>query len=438
MTAMFITRLLAPIVAVFITVAPSLALQVQEVTSPGGIRAWLVEDHQIPFTALELRFRGGASLDDPAKRGAINLMTATLEEGSGDYDSQGFAAAQQSLAASFGFDVDNDELSVSARMLSENRDKAVSLLQDALNDPHFDQASVDRVRGQVLSILASRAQDPGSIASAALRKQAFGDHPYATDLNGTADGVKALTREDMFDAKARVMSRDHVVAAAVGDITAPELGAMLDKLLGDLPATGAPMPAQAPVNLTAGTTVINFDGPQSVILFAQQGLPMDDPDYFAAMVLNQILGAGGFSSRLMDEVREKRGLTYGISTALSPMEHAALWQGGLAASNQNVAQAIGVIKDEWAKAATGAVTDQELTDAKTYLTGAYPLRFDGNGQIATILAAMQMSGLPVDYIDTRNTMVDAVTKDDVARVAKRVIAPDGPKFIVVGKPDAMN
>mgnify|MGYP000990770472 CR=1 FL=1 len=431
-------RLAALTLAALLFSVPAQALDIEEVTSPGGIKAWLVEAHDIPFTALEIRFRGGASLDAEGKRGAINLMTATLEEGSADLDSQGFAAAQEALAAKFGFDADDDTLSVSARMLSENRDKAVELLRGALTDPHFDQASVDRVRGQVLSILASDAKDPNAIAGTTFRTLAWGDHPYGSSLNGTEESVKALTREDLFDAKARVMAKDRLVVSAVGDITPEALGQMLDRLLGDLPATGAPMPPKAELKLTGGITTVDWDSPQSVVMFGQKGLAMDDPDFFPAYVLNQILGAGGFSSRLMDEVREKRGLTYGIYTYLVPKDLSETWQGGFASANDKVAEAVTLVKQEWAKAATGTVSDKELEDAKTYLTGAYPLRFDGNANIADILAGMQLGHMPIDYIATRNDKVNAVTKDDIARVAKRLLDADAMRFVVVGKPVGLN
>jgi zinc protease len=421
-------------VMALICALPARAIEITEVTSPGGITAWLVEAHDIPFTALEIHFRGGASLDAPGKRGAINLMTATLEEGAGTMDSQGFAEATEALAAQFSFDVGDDSLNISARMLTENRDKAVDLLREALINPHFDQASLDRVRGQVQSIIASDAQDPNAIAGQKFRALAFGDHPYGSSLNGTADSVKALTREDMFDAKARVMARDRLVVSAVGDITADELGALLDRLLGDLPATGAPMPPRAELRLTGGTTVVDYDTPQSVVIFGQPGLAMDDPGFFAAYVLNQILGEGGFSSRLMAEVREKRGLTYGIYTYLVTRDLAETWQGSFASANEKVAEAIEVTRAEWARAAKGEVTDTELSEAKTYLTGAYPLRFDGNDQIAAILAGMQLNHMPIDYINTRNAQVEAVTKEDVARVAKRLLDADALRFVVVGRP----
>ena len=420
--------------APFAVASPAQAVDIQEVTSPGGLKAWLVEDHSIPFTALEVRFRGGTSLDAPGKRGEINLMTALIEEGAGEMNAQGFAEAAESLAADFSFDAGSDTVSVSARMLSDNRDQAVDLLREALVNPRFDQDALDRVRGQVLSIIAADSRDPNAIAGNAFAQQAWGEHPYGSDQNGTAESVSKLTREDMFDARARVLARDRIYVSAVGDITPDQLGKMLDHLLGDLPATGAPMPPRAELKLTGGTTVVDFDTPQSVVIFGEAGIDMDDPDFFAAYVANQVIGGAGFASRLMEEVREKRGLTYGIGSYLVPRDLGATWQGGFSSANEKVAEAIRVTKEEWAKVAKDGVTDKELEEAKTYLTGAYPLRFDGNGPIADILVGMQMQGLPRDYVNTRNAKVEAVTREDVARVAKRLLDADALRFVVVGRP----
>ena len=429
-----IRALFAGLLAIVLTSPALAAVEIKEVTSPGGIRAWLVEEHGIPFTALEIRFQGGASLDAPAKRGAINLMTATLEEGAGDLDSRGFAEAREGLAASIRFDVHDDALSVSAQFLTENRDQGVALLKSALNEPRFDQEAVDRVKGQVQSIIASDLKDPDKIAGRALDQMSYGDHPYATSLNGTSESLAALTRDDILDAKARVMARDRMFVSAVGDITEAQLGALLDTLLGDLPATGAPMPPRATVGLTGGVSIIDYASPQSVVAFSQPGISRDDPDFFPVFVLNQILGGSGFEARLMEEVREKRGLTYGISTYLVTTDLADTWQGYVASANEKVAEAIDVIRAEWRRAAAEGVTQAELDAAKTYLTGSYPLRFDGNGPIADILVCMQMQVLPVIYLANRNGYVDAVTLADVKRVAARWMNPDVLRFVVVGQP----
>ncbi|MCF6444851.1 pitrilysin family protein [Nereida sp. MMG025] len=414
--------------------ASSAEVKIQEVTSEGGITAWLVQENSIPFVALEIWFQGGASLDVPEKRGAINLMTALLEEGAADMDARAFAAARDSLAATIRFDVSDDSLQVSSRFLTENRDEALALLKTALTQPRFDQAAIDRVRKQVLSSIASEAQDPNSIAGNTFSALAHGDHPYATSSDGTAETVTALTRDDLLEAKARAMARDRVFVGVAGDISADELRPLLDELLGDLPAEGAPMPDAAPFNLSGGVTVVPFDVPQSVALFGHRGIEQDDEDFFAAFLLNTVLGANGFQSRLMSEVREKRGLTYGIGSFLVPKDHIPLYLGQVASANDRIAEAIEVTKSEWAKLAENGVTEDELTRAKTYLTGSYPLRFDGNGTIANIMVGMQLSDLPIDYIPTRNDQINAVTLDDVNRVARELLRPDDLHFVVVGQP----
>ena len=426
---------IAVLAFVTLTGAAQAEIKIREVTSPGGITAWLVEQHSIPFTALEIRFKGGASLDAPGKRGEINLMTALLEEGAADMDSRAFSAARDSLAASYEFDAYDDAVSISARFLSENRDQAVDLLRLALQQPRFDPDAIERVRGQVLSNIRSDLKDPNKIAARVFDRLAFGEHPYASSYNGTPESVAALTRDDMFAAKDRVMARDRLYVSAVGDITPEALGALLDRLLGGLPATGAPMPHQAPFNLTGGVTVVPFDTPQSVVVFGEKGIKRDDPDFFAAYMMNQILGGSGFQSRLMREVREKRGLTYGVYSYLVPKDYAEVFMGQVASANDKVGQALQVIRDQWERLARDGVTAKELADAKTYMTGAYPLRFDGNGPIANIMVGMQMQDLPIDYIATRNAKVEAVTLEDIRRVASRLVKPEDLRFVVVGQPE---
>ena len=416
---------------------PAHAIEIQDVTSPKGIKAWLVQDDSIPFVALDIQFKGGASMDAPEKRGAINLMTALLEEGAGKRDSTQFAQAVEDLGARISFDADDDTLSVGFRALSENRDEAADLLALALTQPRFDESAVQRVRAQVQAIIRSEATDPNSIAAKELARQAWGDHPYATSLNGTEESVAKLTRQDLVAAKNRVLARDRVVVGAAGDISPEELGPLLDRILGGLPeAATAPLPDKAELQLSGGTTVIDWDSPQTVVSFAGPGIAIDDPDYFAAFVANHILGGGGFSSRLMTEVREKRGLTYGVGTALATGLFGQSWQGGMAGGNDTTGQAVDLIRQEWAGMAQG-VTEKELTDAKTYLTGEYPLRFDGNGRIAAILAGMQLIGFPIDYINTRNDKVEAVTAEDVARVSKRLLDPAQLRFVLVGRPEGV-
>ncbi len=424
--------------ALLLLATPALAeVEVQEVTSPGGIDAWLVEEHSIPFTALEIRFVPGAALDREGKRGAVNLMAGLLEEGTGDLDAQGFAAARDELAASFGYDASDDAVSVSARFLTENRDAAVDLLRRSIVEPAFTQEAVDRVRDQVLSIIASDATDPGAIAARTWDAAAYPDHPYGRPVEGTRDSVEGLTRDDIVQAHRDTLVRDDVYVSAVGDITPEELGALLDDLLGELPrSTEAPMPETAGWSIEPGVQVVDFDTPQSVVVFGQQGMERDDPDFFPAYVLTHIFGGGGFESRLMEEVRVERGLTYGIGAYLAPREYSEVLMGQAASANSSTAEMVEVVQDEWARIADG-VTQEELDEAKTYLTGAYPLRFDGNANIAGILVAMQMDELSPDYIATRNDRIEEITLDDISRVAGELYRPDELSFVVVGQPEGL-
>lgn len=427
------------IAALLIAAAPLRAeIDITEVTSPGGVNAWLVQEETIPFVALELRFKGGGSLDLPGKRGATNLMVGLLEEGAGDLDAREFAERAESLAASFDFDISDDAVSISARFLTENQDEALVLLRDAITQPRFDQAAIDRVKAQIVSGIRSDAQDPDDLVGAAFDSMVFGDHPYGSSIEGTEESVASLTRDDLVSAYKGALARDRVYVGAAGDISAEGLAELMDKLLADLPETGLPQAPDIDVSTEAGVTVVPFDVPQSVAIFGHEGIARDDPDFFAAFVLNEILGGGGFEARLMEEVREKRGLTYGVYSYLVPKDHAALYLGRVSSANDRIAEAIAVIRDEWSKMAENGVTQEELDGAKTYLTGAYPLRFDGNGPIANILVGMQMDGLPVDYVNTRNAQVEAITLEDIKRVAARILKPEALRFVVVGQPEGLD
>lgn len=432
-------RIFAVIVSLVLALPARAEVDIQEVTSPGGLTAWLVEDSAIPFVALEIQFLGGASLDEPGKRGAVSLMTSVLEEGAGELDSRGFARAREALAASFGFSSGDDSVTVTARFLTETQDDAVALLRDALVTPRFDEEAVERVRRQLLSSIRSDQKDPQSIARATFDVIAYGaDHPYGSDPDGTEESVGALTRDDLLAAHRNTLTRDRVVIGASGDINPETLGRVIDELLGDLPATGAPLPEKIKVDMTAGTSVVPFETPQSVVIFGHEGIAQDHEAFFPAFLLNQVLGAGGFESRLMTEVREKRGLTYGVYSFLSPKDYAATYQGSVSSANDRVAEAVDVILDEWAKMAMDGITDTELEDAKLYLTGAYPLRFDGNSNIASILVGMQSQGLPIDYIATRNDKVNAVTLEQANEVAAWLYRPDKLHFVVVGQPEGLD
>jgi len=410
------------------------ATAITEIKAFDGIKVWLVEEHSIPFVTLEIRFKGGATLDRVGKRGSVYFMSALLNEGADDLDASAFAMEMERLAVELDFNVYQDSLSISFKFLTENKNDSINLLKKALTKPRFDQEPIERVRDQVLSILKSNAKDPRKIASKVFFENVFGSHPYGSMKDGNLQSVLSLNREDIFNAYHDVFNRNQIFISAVGDITPKELRDLLNEIVEEIPAYPVKITDQAIYKLPGGNTVIDFDTPQSVTIFGHGGIKRTDKDFFAAYVLTHILGGSGFGSRLMTELREKNGLTYGVSAYLASWEKADLILGQFASSNNTVMEAISIVRKEWAALAERGVTADELQDAKTFLTGAYPLRFDGNSRIARILVGMQSQGLPIDYIRTRNAKVNSVTIEDIKRVSTRILKEKNLYFVIVGRP----
>ncbi|MEM7522656.1 MAG: pitrilysin family protein [Pseudomonadota bacterium] len=413
------------------------AAPIQKVVSPGGITAWLVEEQAIPIISIEISFEGGAALDPAGKEGVANLMTGLLEEGAGDLDAVGFAEAADAIAARYGFSSGRESVSISAAMLAENRDASLDLLRLAITSPRFDEEPVTRVKRQVISGIRSSETDPNAIASKAWFAAAFPGDPYGRKASGTVESVTAITPEDLEAARARLLNVGAAHIGVVGAITAEELGPILDNLLGDLRNEPPTALAPAVYQGAPGIEVIDLDVPQSVAVFGHEGILRDDPDFIPAYVLNYVLGGGGFSSRLTVEVREKRGLSYSVYSYLFPLDRAGLVLGGVATANASMSKSVEVIRDEWRKIAENGITAEELEKAKRYLTGAYALRFDSNGKIADILVGLQAADLPIDYPEIRNALVEAVTLEDIKRVAARLLNPDELKIVVVGRPEGL-
>lgn len=407
----------------------------QRVISPGGIEAWLVEDHSIPVIALEAGFKGGSSVDPQALPGLANMTAALLDEGAGDMDSLAFRQQLENLAIGLSFSASQDAFTASLRTIAEHRDTAFDMLRLALTEPRFDNEPVSRVRSQIQTNLAMDLQRPNTVAGRRWAELMFGDHPYGSPTRGTPESVAAITVEDMRGYVTDRLGRDRLKIGVAGAITPEELGPLLDSTLGGLPATStAPDVADVTPRAAGTVVVVKKDVPQSVAIFGHVGIDRHDDDFYPAFVVNHVLGGGGFTARLMDEVREKRGLAYGVSSGLSPREHADVIVGSVGTANERLRESLNIIRAEWRRMAENGPTAEELADAKTYLTGAWPLRFTSTASVAGILASMQLDGYPMDHLHTRNDKVEAVTLDDARRVAARLLDADALTVVVVGKP----
>ncbi|WP_428841275.1 M16 family metallopeptidase [Bradyrhizobium barranii] len=408
------------------------AAKIQRLVSPGGIEAWFVQDATVPLIAMKYAFSGGASQDPAGKPGVGNLVAGLLDEGSGDIDSKTYHERLDRRAIKLSFSATRDHFGGSLRMLKDNKDEAYDLLRMALTSARFEPADVERIRAQVISTLRRESTSPSSLAHRKFLEVAFGDHPYGRPDTGTLDSVPKIEIADLKDYARRVLAKDTLRIVVVGDVDPDTLGKLLDKTFGALPAKAelTPIPdvmaAKPPQR-----ALIPLDVPQTVVTFGGPGINRHDPDFMAAEVVNHILG-GGMSSRLFNEVREKRGLVYSISEALLWMDHSALFIGDTGTRADRAGETVDAVETEIRRIAEEGPTQQELDEAKSYLKGSQMLALDTSSNLAHTLLQYQLDKLPIDYIEKRNTIVDAVTLDDTRRVAKKLWG-DGLLTVIVGR-----
>ena len=416
-----------------VTIESEAATKVEEVVTPGGIHAYLVNEPAAAFISLALNFKGGAALDPAGKEGLANMVSGLIDEGAGPYDSQAFRAELEDNAIRLSFSADRDGFSGDLKTLNEYRDHAFELLRLALSEPRFDEEPVERIRQQIITGLKRRETDPDYLASRGWFEAAFPAHPYGRPTRGTIETIEQLTVDDLRTFVGERFGKDNLIVGVSGDISAEELAPLLDHAFLGLPAEAAPSEVPFAEPVVGEEIIVTMPIPQSVVTFGHGGLKREDPDYYAAYVANYILGGGGFSSRLTEEVREKRGLAYSVYSYLFPADHAAMWLGGVATKNDQVRQSIELIRKELAKMGAGDISETDLANAKTYLTGSFPLRLTSNDQVARMLVGMQLNDLGRNYIERRNSYIEAVTLDDVQRVAKRLFN-DELLVTIVGNP----
>ncbi len=416
----------------------SRAEHVQKVITPGGLTAWLVESYAVPLVALEFALRGGASQDPVDKPGVATLLAGMLDEGAGPFDARGFHRAIEDQAIHLGFGADRDSLSGHLQTLSRNVDKAFELLKLALTQARLDANDVARVRSQLVAELKRDANDPDAMAARAFREAAFPNHPYGRPVRGELTTIDTLVREDIIALRERLFSSKDLKIAVVGAIDASTLSTMLDDVFGAFAKTNdliAIPPIR--VNNVGVRKITDVDVPQSTIRFGRPGVTKHDPDYFAVVVANHILGGGTFTARLFHEVREKRGMAYSVYSQLNEYDQCPMLIGAAATKNERAGEALKIIEEEVRRFADHGPTEDELDKAKKYLIGSYALRFDTSTKIASQLVNLQLDGFDAAYLDTRNDRIAAVTLTDCQRAAKKLLGDGGLLVSVAGQPEGL-
>jgi zinc protease len=409
-------------------------LPIRAIEAPGGLTAWLVEDHSVPVVSLAWAWEGGASLDPPERSGASAMAAALLTEGAGDLRAAEFADALRDSAIGLGFEVQRDGFEGAFRALSTALPEAVRLARLAMTAPRLDADAVERVRARAVAGARQALETPRGQASRAFWAAAYPDHPVGRPVGGTPESLGAMPVEAIREAIARQLRRGGLLVAAAGDITPEGLAELLPALFDGLPAAAPPPPPPLPPFRAFGRKVVELDSPQSTAIFGQPGLAVDDPDWEAAQVVLRVLAGGGFTSRLMQAVRVQRGLTYGIGAGLDVMFRRAQVIGSVATENGRVAETLAVMQEEWARMAAAGPTAEEVEDAVAYLTGSLPLQFTDTRRIAGTLLALRRNRRPIGWLDGRTARLRALTRDHAAAVAARLLKPEALSVVVAGRP----
>jgi zinc protease len=420
--------------------APAVAMasraeHVQRIVTPGGLTAWLVESYAVPLVAVEFAMRGGAAQDPADKPGLAALLAGTLDEGAGPYDARGFHHAIEEHAIHLGFGADRDSFSGHLQTLSRNLDKAFELLKLALTDARLDAADVVRIRNQFAAELKRDLNDPDAMAAKAFREAAFPNHPYGRPVRGALGSIESLMREDLIALRERLFATKDLKIAVVGAIDAQTLSRKLDEVFGAFARDNdlAPVP-DIEVSNVGLRKIIDLDVPQTTIRFGRPGVTKKDPDYFAVVVANHILGGGTFTARLFREVREKRGMAYSVYSQLNEYDHCPMLIGAAATRNERAAEALAVIEEQVRDFAEHGPTEDELDKARKYLIGSYALRFDTSTKIASQLVNLQLDDLEPSYLDERNGRIAAVGLEDCKHAAKKLLDDGGLLVTMAGRP----
>ncbi len=411
--------------------------EIQQFVTPGGVSVWLVSEPSIPILSLEMAWRGGETSDPEGLEGLSDSVVYNMNEGAGDLDSLAFQTRMEELNMSFGCSTGSDWTGCSGSMLTENATDAMDLIATAFAAPRFDEGPFERFQRENLIGIKQRETSANWLARAAMADALFPEHPYARQTS--TESISALTPELAREHMRKLMVKDRLLVTAVGAVTPEELAPMIDKAVERLPGSSE-IDAVADIALPAAPSepiLVDLPQPQSLVSFSAPGLKRTDPDFFTAYVLNYTVGGGGFESRLMKTLRVEKGLTYGIYTGLSNSDHLNTWSGGGQTKNESAGEFMDGIHAELNQFVADGVTPEELDDAKAYLTGSYALGFDSNAKIADQMMGVRQEELGIDYFDTRNAKINAVTLDDVNRVAKEYLSPDKFTFVIVGEPEGL-
>ena len=409
--------------------------KVSRFQGPGGMTVYHVESHANPLVMAELLVRGGASYDPKGRAGVASLVGWMFNEGGGDLDSEAFQERLEYYGISLSGSAGRDAMTVSLATLSTHLDLAWSMMMDALLQPRFAAADFDRAIAERIASLKKSKEKPDTLASLALAKAIYGDHPYGQPSKGDLTTIAAIKLEDLVLFHEQAFRLPNLVLAVTGDITLPRLKKLVATSFAKMNKTPSPFQA-LPMALAKNRPDqqhIELDVPQTAIRLGGVSINRHDPDYYAMVVMNQILGGGGFTSRLTKEIREKRGLTYGVYSYFSPLAAQGPFVVGMKTKTASVLESLNLLRQELTRMVDEEVDRDELEDIKRYLTGSFPLNLDGLSKLSGIWGVIGFYQRGLDYLEKWPERIRAVSGKDIRRVARRILDSNRLHAVTVGR-----
>lgn len=425
-----ITLAAAPALAAPSSPAP----KVDTATLESGIKLLVIPQPHLPMVVMSALLDAGARYDPVGKEGIASLTADLLTEGTKSRSAEEIHDAIDFLGAQLGASASDDSTSISLTALKKDLTSAGELFAESLRAPTFPTEEFERKRDETLAALEDEDQNPGAVASRAFRRALYGSGAYRTPTSGTAESLKKITVEDVRQFFQSAYRPERTTIVASGDVTLEELRGLVEKLLADWKPTGKP-PEGAPAATAQKPTVVRIDRDlaQANIVWGHAGTTRADPDWYAIQVMNYILGAGGFESRLMKSIRTEGGLAYSVHSFFTGPKLPGSFQVVLQTKNASADEALERLDREIEKIRTELVSEEELEEAKLFLTGSFPLRFDSNGEMVAFYSQVEFFGLGLDYPARYPSLINGISREDIRRVAQKYIRPEEAILVIVAR-----
>ena len=407
------------------------AIDIKRSVLPSGLVILHSENHTLPIIMVTLIVKAGQVHEPTA--GLANLTAELLTEGTKNRKSTEINEEVEFIGASLDASAGNDYTTITMSVLKKDINKGFELFSDILLNPIFPEGEIERKSELIKGFLRQREEDPSFLAERALKKEVFGEHPYGRLIEGSVETIDNIKREDLVQFHSNYFLPNNSILTIAGDLTSDELDALIKRYLGGWKKTDLPPKIIEKFDKTKAKRIVKIDKDltQANIILGNIGISRDNPDYYAVSVMNYILGGGGFSSRLMQSIRDEMGLAYDVHSFFTAYKEKGLFQTGVQTKNESANTAIDEILKQIERIRKEAVSDQELLDAKSYLTGSFPRKLDTNRKIADFFAAVEFYNLSLDYIKKYPDYINSVTKDDVLRVARKYLDPENYVLVVV-------